>query len=78
MSTPIVMTTIIFGGMVAISALGRWAQEVTEALTLLLAAVAVMVAIMSACALWPNYCARLFPSPDLTEKTVGGAATQNP
>jgi hypothetical protein len=71
------MTTIFLGGVVVISALGKWAREVTEVLILLLAASTVMLAIVSACGTWPNYCAHLYTPPALAETPFDNAPRDN-
>jgi thiol:disulfide interchange protein len=55
MSAPVIMTTLFVGGLVAIPTLGKWAQQVTEALAFLLAVITVMVAVLYLCDRWPDY-----------------------
>jgi thiol:disulfide interchange protein len=54
MSVPVIMTTLFVGGCVAIPTLGRWAQQVTEALAFVLAVLTVVVAILYLCDRWPD------------------------
>jgi thiol:disulfide interchange protein len=55
MSAPVLMTTLFVGGLVAIPTLGKWAQQVTEALAFLLAVIIVMGAALYLCERWPDY-----------------------
>ncbi|MGX9981611.1 hypothetical protein [Methylobacterium fujisawaense] len=55
MSAPVIMTTLFLGGLVAIPALARWAQQITEVLAFFLAVVTVLVAILYLCDRWPEY-----------------------
>ena len=64
------MTTLFLGGLVAIPTLGKWAQQLTEALACVVAVLAVLVAILYLCERWPNYYANPRMPVAMTEPLV--------